>query len=154
MHFLELSPNQLDKHRNRLIRFIKQHGDNRITHRAIRWLSEADADQLLFQEGTAIIVALENNRLRGTFIISNYGIDEAFVVVHRDHRSQNTGKNLIQQYLNTRNKLYGKVALDNIASMKMCLANGMVAFKMTDGPTGKPTLWFGSGNWKKEDIER
>lgn len=153
MDYLELIPNQLVKHRNRLIQFIKQHGDNRITHRAIRWLREADADLLLFKEGTAIITALENSRLRGVIIISDYGIDEAFVVVHRDHRSKSTGTNLIQQYLKKREKLYGKVALDNIPSMKMCFANSMVALKLTEGPTGKPTLWFGTGNWNKEDIQ-
>ncbi len=152
MDYLELNPDQLEKYRTRLVTFIHQHGDNRITHRAIRWLKELDADQILLDEGTAVIAALDHKSLRGLIMISDYGRKEAFVVVHREHRSLNTGTKLIQQYLKTRDKLYGRVAIDNIPSLKMCLANGMVGFKLTEGPTGKPTLWFGIGNWQKEDI--
>ncbi len=153
MDFLELSPIQFDRHRSRLVQFIQQHGDNRITHRAIRWLRELDADLLLLQAGTAIIVALSEKQLRGLIIIADYGREESLAVVHRDYRSMNIASALIQKYLDDKDKLYGRVALDNVPSIKMCLANGMVGFKLTEGPTGKPTMWFGMGNWKKEDIE-
>lgn len=152
MEYTELSPIQLEKHRTRIVQFVKKHGDRRITHRAIRWMQELDPDQLLLQEGNAIIVALEEQRLRGIIMIADYGRDEAFVVVHRDCRANHIGQDLIATYLTTRQKLYGKVALDNVPSLKMCLANGMVGFKLTEGPTGKPTMWFGVGNWTKDDI--
>lgn len=153
MEYLELSPIQLEKYRTRLVQFIQQHGDNRITYRAMRWLKALDADQLLLQEGTAIIAATSDKQLRGIIIIADYGREESFVVVHRDHRTMNIASSLIQKYLEGKDKLYGRVALDNIPSMKMCLSNGMVGFKLTEGPTGKPTMWFGMGNWRKEDIE-
>lgn len=153
LEYLQLTPIQLEKHRQKLVSFIQQHGDNRITHRAVRWVKSLDPDATLLNPGTSAIAAMDDKRLRGFLIVSDYGRDESFVVVHRDYRSMNTGKNLIQQYLYHHDKLYGRVALDNIPSLKMCLANGMVGFKMTEGPTGKPTLWLGIGNWNKDDIE-
>lgn len=153
MNYIELTPNQLRKHRDVLIRFIKIHGDNRITHRAIQWLRTFDAEQLRLHEGTVVYVAMDGKLLCGLVVIANYGIDESFVVVHKDYRHQSIATDLIQKFFTTREKVYGRVALDNIPSIKMCFANGMVAFALTEGPTGKPTLWFGYGNWSKEDVE-
>lgn len=153
MNYLELSPSQLERHRERIIQFLKKHGDNRITHRAIRWLRSFDVDHILLQEGTSAIAAIDQSVLQGFLMVSDYGRDESFIVVHQEQRTKNIGSALIQQYLAKNDKLYGRVALDNIPSLKLCLSNGMVGFKLTEGPTGKPTLWLGLGNWKKDDIQ-
>lgn len=153
MNYIELTPQQLSKHRQVLIRFINEHGENRITHRAIRWLKNFDPEQLRLNRGTVIYVALDGKKLCGIVVITNYGIDESFVVIHKDYRQQNIATDMIQKFFSTREKAYGRVALDNIPSMKMCFANGMVAFALTEGPTGKPTLWFGYGKWSKEDVK-
>jgi hypothetical protein len=50
-------------------------------------------------------------------------------------------------------KVYTRVAYDNIPSLKLCFRCGLTAFAMTKGPTGKPTLWLGGGDYQKEEVE-
>jgi hypothetical protein len=148
----QISPEQLPKVRQRLIRFLKLHGDKRITKQGISWLEQLDAE-LLAEEGNLILVAVEDNKLAGLIAISDYGRLESYVAVHINHRQKRTGVTLIEELMQRIDKAYGRVALDNIPSLKMCFAIGMVGFKVITGPTGKPTLWLGLGNWTKEDVE-
>jgi GNAT superfamily N-acetyltransferase len=147
----QLTKNQVLKHRSRLITFLKQHGDKRITHNAIQWLKTAD-EAALNTQGTAVLAVLDGNKLVGVLIISRYGLDESFMAVHKQYRNQNIAKNMIDEAISTLGKIYGRVALDNLSSLKACLASGMVAFHLFTGPTEKPTLWLGGGNWSKSDV--
>jgi len=151
MRFLYLTEEQLEKHRKAIVDFIRYHGEKRITHQAIKWVTEMSTEDLK-RPGTAVIVAVEGKVLCGMIAVSNYGIDESIVIVHRNYRQQNIGIQLINHLLAVIDKLYGRVSLDNIPSLKMCFAIGMVGFKLIEGPTGKPTMWMGIGNWNKEDI--
>ncbi|RKD23761.1 GNAT family N-acetyltransferase [Ammoniphilus oxalaticus] len=152
MQVKQITPETLPAVRPKLIRFLNLHGDKRITRQGIRWLERLQAEKLN-QKGDVILVAVEQKKLTGLLAISDYGRKESIVVVHRQHRQKKTGINLISEILKRVDKCYGRVALDNVPSLKMCFAMGMVGFKIIEGPTGKPTLWLGLGNWKKEDVE-
>jgi hypothetical protein len=104
------------------------------------------------QEGTLVTLAVKEKKTIGILIISQYGIDESFMAVHKQFRNKHVAQQMVTQAYEKLGKMYGRVALDNMPSLKVCLANGMVAFHLFNGPTGKPTLWLGGGNWKKEDV--
>lgn len=152
MQVKQITPDTLSKVRQRLVRFLNLHGDKRITKKGIRWLQNLQGEELDIK-GNVILVAIEENKLTGLLAISDYGREESIVAVHQLHRQQNTGVTLITELMKRVDKCYGRVALDNVASLKMCFAMGMTGFKVISGPTGKPTLWLGLGNWKKEDVE-
>lgn len=152
MQIRQVTPEALPKVRKRLIRFLSIHGDKRITKQGIRWLEGLESEELN-QEGNCVLVSIDDNKLTGLLAVSHYGIKESYVAVHKDHRQKQAGVTLIQELMKRMDKCYGRVALDNIPSLKMCFAMGMIGFKVVTGPTGKPTLWLGLGNWKKEDVE-
>jgi GNAT superfamily N-acetyltransferase len=142
----------LSRNRAQLIRFITLYGDKRITRQAVNWLNEA-REETLASEGNLILAAVDQSRLCGIAAVADYGRSESFIAVHRNRRRSGCGQQLIEAVLTRLGKVYGRVALDNLPSLKMCLASGMVGFKCFTGPTGKPTLWLGAGNWRIEDIE-
>jgi hypothetical protein len=151
MQLLNLTDKLLAKRRRHLIQFFRQHGDRRITKDAYDWIQKVK-DEDLEQEGTLILCAIEQNKLVGVLIASNYGIDESFITVHKRHRNQHTAQKMVHHTIQQLGKLYGRVAMDNTPSLKVCLDNHMVAFHLFNGPTGKPTLWLGGGNWSKQDV--
>lgn len=151
MQLLSLTEQQLNKQRRNLIRFFRFHGDHRITKDAYNWIQKANQEDL-DHPGTLILCALEDKKIVGVIIAANYGIDESLIAVHKKHRNKHTAQNMVQQTLTLLGKLYGRVALDNIPSLKVCLENQMVAFHLFDGPTGKKTFWLGGGAWKKDDV--
>ncbi|MBO8171898.1 MAG: N-acetyltransferase [Bacillaceae bacterium] len=152
MEIKVIKPEQLDRVRKNLIQFIYLHGDKRITKKAINWFRQV-APEELHDQGNLILAAVHDHKIKGILAVADYGRKESFAVVHRDSRQSGIGIRMVDEALRQMNKLYGRVAVDNIPSMKMCLSLGMVGFKMTTGPTGKPTLWFGAGDWKREDVE-
>lgn len=147
-----LDANHLARNRRRLIRFIREHGDKRITARAIRWLSSLTSDALN-QGGTIVLIYVENKKLLGMLAAADYGRQESFLVIRTDARQRGLGKQLTEAAIMQLGKLYGRVALDNTPSLRTCLSVGMVGFACITGVTGKPTLWLGAGDWSKEDIE-
>ncbi|GAB7388662.1 hypothetical protein BSNK01_25000 [Bacillaceae bacterium] len=153
MQIKMIEPEQLPKVRTRLMQFFHAYGDKRITRQGMRWLKTVSPGELSAEKGTLILAAVEGNRLLGLLAIADFGRRESFVAVHRKQRRSGIGKRLLEELLKHVDKAYGRVALDNIPSLKMCLAMGMVAFKLVTGPTGKPTLWLGVGNWSKGDVE-
>lgn len=152
MEFLYLTPAQLVTNLPRLLRFIRTYGEGRITHRALRWLRSFTGEEDE-EPGTLFLVAKENQRIAGFFSARDYGRKESFIVIHPRYRNQGLGRGMVQESLTRMDKFYGRIALDNLPSLKMALALGMVGFHLTKGPTGKPTLWVGIGNWRKEDVE-
>lgn len=152
MEIIRVDPAMWSKIKDRVVRFIQKYGEGRITRKAIRWLKELNGEHLQ-KNGTFILIAAEEKKILGVIAVSNYGIDQSVVVVNPEVRQRGVGKTMIQHLLEHAEKLYGRVALDNIPSLKMCFSIGMVGFKLVEGPTGKPTLWLGLGNWKKEDVE-
>lgn len=153
MNIKRISPELFPRFRNHLIHFVRQHGDRRITKKAIQWLASLDSQQL-FSEGNLILAMVEGRRLLGLLVVSDYGIQESFIVVHKLARQQRIGSQLVGEMLSCLDKFYSRVALDNVPSLKLCLTMGMVGFKLVRGPTGKPTLWLGVGNWQREDVEK
>ncbi|SHE76294.1 Protein N-acetyltransferase, RimJ/RimL family [Seinonella peptonophila] len=137
MEILKCDRIHLKKWRPTLIRFIWKHGDQRITHQAIRWFRRLNNVE---QEGTLVALAMEEKRLIGLTALSNYGLGEAFIVVHPRFRKSGVGEKLLQFTLQELPKVYTRVACDNIASLKLCFSCGLIAYKLISGPTGKPTL--------------
>jgi hypothetical protein len=148
----QITPSLLPKVRSRLTRFLSLHGDKRITKEGIRWL-DGLAPDTLEQPENCILITVEDGKITGLLAVADYGREESYVAVHKLYRQKNTGVSLINELLKYMDKAYGRVALDNVPSLKMCFAMGMVGFKLVTGPTGKPTLWLGLGNWAKEDVE-
>jgi len=151
MNICKVSPSLFRRTKKQLVRFTIQHGDARITHRAIRWLKKLQPSEL--KDGTLILIAVIQKRLAGLVVFGNYGIDESFCVVHPQYRNQGIGEKLLKHSFRYLNRVYTRVATDNIPSLKVCFASGLVAFRLIKGPTGKPTFIFGGGDWKAEEIE-
>lgn len=151
MSIIRLTPGQFLSNRRKIIRFLRNHGDRRITLKAIRWIREATKKDVE-QEGFLALCALHHHSIIGVMVIADYGRAESIIAIHKNHRNQRIAKTMVQQAISTLGKMYGRVAIDNIPSLKICLDNGMVAFHLFTGVTNKPTLWLGGGNWKKEDI--
>ncbi|WP_028986388.1 GNAT family N-acetyltransferase [Thermicanus aegyptius] len=151
MEFRTLTPDELHPYRPFLLHFLRRFGGGHITHRAIRWLKNMEGKELE-EKGTLILIATEAKKLIGLFAVSDFGLKESLIAVHPKHRNRNLGKEMLKRAIESLGTLYGRVALDNLPSLKMCLGIGMVGFKLIEGPTGKPTLWLGIGQWKKEDV--
>lgn len=151
MQLQNITGKQLEKHRSALINFFKVHGDHRITKGAYEWIQNVKPEELQ-DKGTTILCAIDNKKLVGVLITANYGITESFIAVHKNQRNQHVARRMVELALSQQGKLYGRVAMDNIPSLKVCLENGLVAFHLFHGPTGKPSLWLGGGSWKREDV--
>ncbi len=147
-----IKKNQLKKFRKTLIRFIQKHGERRITASGIRWLRQVKGTDL--SDGNLILAALDRRRLVGLIAVADYGRRESLIVVHPFYRRQGIGLQLVDGIVSELDKVYGRVAIDNIPSLSMCLQAGFVAFALEKGPTGKPTLWIGKGNWRKDEVVR
>lgn len=146
----EVPYQKLEQVRPKLIRFLRLYGDKRITHKALRWLNRLPAAP--YGEGTMIAIALDQKRLAGVLVIGRYGIEESLIAVKPRYRKAGLGKELVQYCFRTIDRMYARVATDNVPSLKLCFALGMVAFDLFTGVTGKPTLWFGLGNWDKNET--
>lgn len=147
----EIPYHQLDRVRSRLLRFLKRYGEKRLTHKALRWLQALPAQP--YNEGTFIAVALEERRLVGVIAIGSHGKEEAIIAVKPSVRRHGVGKKLVRYVLQKVDRLYVRVATDNIPSLKLCFSFGMVAFDLFAGVTGKPTLWLGAGNWDRNEVK-
>ncbi|TCS96779.1 GNAT family N-acetyltransferase [Hazenella coriacea] len=151
MKIRTLSFHEMKRVRPQLIRFIRRHGDGRITHRAIRWFQQLIQES--WNEGMIVAATLDKNIITGLIVLGNYGLDESFIAVHPSYRKQKIGETLLQHALHRLGKIYTRVACDNTPSLKLCFACGLTAFQLTYGPTKKPTLWLGGGAWSRRDLE-
>lgn len=150
MHIREVPYSQLNKVRRRLLHFLRLYGDKRLTHKALRWLSTLPPQP--YEEGTVIAVALDGRRLVGVIAIGQYGKEESIIAVKPNYRQSGVGRQLVHYALEHLDRLYSRVAMDNIPSLKLCFSIGMVAFDLFTGVTGKPTLWLGIGKWDREEV--
>lgn len=151
MNWLKLNEHMLTKYRKQFIRFFLQHGDKHITKQGLSWLNNAQKEDLK-KAGNYVVIVLDKSVLVGIFITVNYGLNESFIAVHRQYRHRDIASDMIQLTLGELGKLYGRVATDNTPSLTLCMENGLVAFALCKGPTGKSTLWLGGGDWSKNDI--
>ncbi|MGA8942895.1 MAG: GNAT family N-acetyltransferase [Thermoactinomyces sp.] len=150
MKIYQFSPQAVGRIKKPIIRFMKRYGDGRITSRAIKWFNQQSEDS--FKENSLIAAAYDGNKVTGIIVFGNYGIDESFIAVHPDYRQKRVGEQLLKKAIHSLGKVYARVAADNIPSIKLCFACGLVAFSLIKGPTGKPTFWMGGGNFSPEDV--
>jgi len=152
MQWLNLSYKQFDKAREHFVRFFRRHGDKRITREGILWIRHTN--QKDFEKpGTLVHCVVDNKTIVGILIISNYGMEESLMAVHTKYRNKDIAQQMVKNSIELLGKVYGRVAIDNAPSLKVCFHNGLVAFDLFEGPTGKPTFWLGGGNWSKEDVK-
>jgi ribosomal protein S18 acetylase RimI-like enzyme len=152
MRYFLLTPDMLPQAKETLIRFVRGQGDRRITKQAIKWLAEL-TPEALGSVGTAVLLALDGNRLAGLLAVADCGLTESFIVVDRRYRQRGIGKTLTARLCRTMPKLYVRVAVDNTPSINLLQSLGFERLKEIVGPTGKPTLWMASGKWSLADIE-
>ena len=147
----EIPLEKLDRYRARLLRFLRTYGDRRLTYKALRWLRDLPAKPA---DGTVMAVALDGKWLAGVIAIGNYGLAESIIAVKPVYRNKGIGKWLTRYVIDKHGRMYARVALDNIPSLKLCFSLDMVAFDLFTGVTGKPTFWLGAGDWDKEEVAR
>jgi len=147
----EIDRDTLRNSRNTLLNFIRKYGERRITRSAIQWLKTVRGNGLS-EKGTLILAALDGRKLIGLVAVADYGRKESFIVVHPEYRRQGVALEMVNDVVRRLDRVYGRIAIDNIPSLAMCLQAGFVAFALEQGPTGKPTLWIGKGNWRKEEV--
>lgn len=146
-----LGPEEWEKQRFQLLRFVRRHGERRITGRAWQRLLLAGEAELA-RPGTAIAVAYTQGGCpAGLAFAENFGEAGCLVAVHPALRGRGVGRKLIGELAGPWSRLTCSVALDNAASVAMCFAAGLVAVGLETGPTGKPTLRF---VWRGDDASR
>ncbi|OEG00061.1 hypothetical protein BHF71_06335 [Vulcanibacillus modesticaldus] len=155
MKKIKINPRTPENLRKYIIRFVSKYGEGHITKQAINWLRKTPFSSLNKDNGDLIHIYLsESNRIIGVIAIANYGLKQAIIVVHPKARKKGIAYKLTTGVLEDIDRLYVKVANDNIPSIKHCFNVGMRAFDLIKGPTGKPTLILGFGNWNKEEWKK
>ena len=135
-----------------LISFISKYGDNHITKKAINWFNRTPFSEITKEKGDAVhIIINDRNKIIAMIGIVNYGLEQAIIVVHPKIRKTGIAQKLTNGVLDDIDRYYVKVANDNIPSLKLCFSIGMRAFNLIKGPTGKPTLVLGFGNWNSNE---
>lgn len=153
MQLMLITPQKLPLMRTKLIQFILDFGERRITKRSIQWLSQLTADNMLL-DGTQILAAVDEHRLIGLSCVSCFGRNTALVVIHPNYRNKHLGSRLLAKHLQLLGSLAANVACDNTASIKMCKNAGLHPDFIFRGPTGKSTLRLVGGNrfFKESDF--
>lgn len=136
-----IAPDRLDAIRPSLIRFVRVHGDRKITAKSIGWL-ERISEHELTESLTCIVGAFDGRRLIGIACAADAGRQASFAVVHPEYRGKGVGPALLRHLMSRLGSLECIVSCDNAPSMAMCFRAGMTAVELTTGGTGKPALRF------------
>jgi len=140
--------------RQTIIRFMMKYGDGHITKKAIRWLKQTPFSDLHPLNGDLIhVVVNSHKKIVAVLAIAHYGLEQAIIAVHPQIRKKGIANKLVMEAIEDIDRLYVKVANDNVASLKLCFSVGMKAFDLIKGPTGKPTLVLGLGKWDQKEWE-
>jgi len=148
----EVQKETFERVKNAILKLLKIHGNNRITHKALNWFSKLQQQDI--NDKILLVIAIKNNNLIGVCLFYEYGIKEAFITVHSNFRNKNIGKKLLEYCISRLPKIYTRIATDNIASLKLAFSCNLVAFDIFKGPTGKPTLILGAKDWSKDDVTK
>ncbi len=136
--------------RAELCRFVRRHGEQRITKGARDWLQSVHPGRFN-RRGRMLLLARNGSQLLGLLGVERYGLDVLFVVVHRDVRGRRIARRLIHEALQQAGRLYARVATDNTASLRTFLRSGLVGVALERGVTGKPTLVLAGGRWQRDE---
>lgn len=149
---IKVSERTPESFRKSIIRFILKYGDGHITKKTINWLRQVSFSSIRKENGSIIHVLLNDKKnIIGLIAIERYGLEQAIIVIHPQVRKKGLADKLVLTALEDIDRFYVKVANDNIPSLKLCFRVGMRAFDLMKGPTGKPTLILGIGNWNAKE---
>ncbi|MGI6343591.1 MAG: GNAT family N-acetyltransferase [Bacillota bacterium] len=110
-----------------ILSFIRRHHDKHITRATYSRVRKLPGSRLN-RPGTVVYTAWDGRRLVGVIICEGYGNRTSMIVVHRDYRSHGIGRRLLQLAVQQMGRFYAEVAADNLPSMKILFAMGMVAY--------------------------
>lgn len=155
MKVVLLTPKQWMRSRKELIQRMSSWGGGRLSTAGLATLQRLQPEELDSGSSAsggiggepiaAVAVVLQNGRLAGAAFASRAGREACLVAVSPAARGRGAGTLLLLELQKQWNSLACRVAADNAASMRMCFNAGMIAVGMTEGPTGKPTLLFQTG---------
>lgn len=141
--------------KKKLLAFARRYGDSRLTAAGLRALNELEPCHLheaAIDSAAAnaaapavVAIALLEGKLAGFAFSLSAGEHACLVVVRPHSRGLGIGSELLRKLQSRCNVLTCSVATDNPASMGMCFRAGMKAVSLEQGPAGKPTLRFQSG---------
>ncbi|MBT9281768.1 MAG: GNAT family N-acetyltransferase [Hydrogenibacillus schlegelii] len=157
-----LAPPDVLRRRRALLRFIRRHGERRITAAALRRIART-APEAWLAPGTAVYVALEpragegsGGRLIGVLAALDYGLAASLLVVHRSRRNRGLGRALLAAALRDLGKLYGRIRADNGPSLAAARAAGLTPLLVSPPAADDlpPTVIVGGGRVDPEEARR
>lgn len=152
MKKIKINEKTSDSFLSSILQFIIKYGDNHITKQAIKWLKNTSTKEINSQKGNIIhVIVNDQKKIIGIIAVANYGLEQAIIVVDPKVRKSGIGYRLTKGVLEDIDRYYVKVAHDNIPSLKLCFSVGMQAFDLIKGPTGKPTLILGAGDYDPQE---
>lgn len=127
MRVTRVSPTRWDRIKTRVIEFVATHKDRHITKEASDKLKNFNGIDLE-QAGTLVLLVSAEKRLLGVLACQTYGEGFSIAVVRRGERSRGVGKLLLRNALNILGKMHVEIASDNVPSIKLAFACGLLGY--------------------------
>lgn len=137
-----LNPDEWKTLKPKLIRFVQEYGELRITVPSMHAFIRTTPDKLSKNNGTQVVIAATNGKLVGVSFVANYGKDASIIVVSPPFRGHRIGSRMLQKHITQLHSVYCQVAEDNLACMNTCIQAGLRPVAFRYGTTGKPSLLF------------
>jgi len=122
-----VSPMRWVKFRARVIKFVAKYKDKHITPESREKLRNLDK-RALEEPGTLILLATDQKRFLGILVCQSFGEVFSIVVVRSGVRSKGVGKQLLRTALEMLGKLHVEIASDNVPSIKLAFACGLLGY--------------------------
>lgn len=139
MQLIKLTREQWPRWKKWVRRFVRTYKDKHITPETSGKLKSLTRDDI-DKPGTIALVAVENKRIMGVLMSEAYGRDFSLVVVRRGERSRGLGKQLLNRTIEELGTFHAEIASDNVPSLKIAYACGMLAYSVFVRDNGKVVL--------------
>lgn len=139
MEITRVTPELWRRARRRILRFVAYYRDRHITVETSAKFN-ALTSHLLNEDGTLVLVATHEDELIGVLACKNYGKEFSLAVVRRGDRSKGVGKAMLRKALEDLNEFQVEIAADNVPSLSIAFACGLLAYGVFVRDTGKIVL--------------
>lgn len=139
MSILRINKEQWPRWKKRILNFVGRYKDKHITKEAsskLRALKKVD----LGDPGTLVLVAAQNKRLVGVLVGVEHGKGCSLAVVKRSTRGRGLGKELLRRAIAELGSFHAEIASDNVPSLKIAFACGLLGYDVFVRDTGKTVL--------------